>query len=125
MEFSQLSPADKQAVSIYTPFYSQANKRQVLPFALSLYQKGAVEGERRIDGGESIPFVASWYISSLPLDLTRCRLQFDGNAELDYELMLSNHEFIDCLIDMLINHKRSRMTDFPQTFYRKLLRYDE
>lgn len=125
MDFSQLVPAEKQVVGIYAPYYAQQTKRQVLPFAISLYKKAALEGERRIEGGSGIPFVASWYVSTLPADLTRCRLQFDGNAELDYEVMMPNHEFIDYLIDLLINHKRSKLTDFPQSFYRKLLHYDE
>ncbi len=125
MDFSQLTPAEKQAVGLYSPYYNQQNKRSVLPFALSLYQRGAVEGERRIEGSSSVPFVASWFVSALPSDMTRCRIQFDGNSELDYELTLSNHEFIDYLIDLLINHKRLKMTDFSQSFYRRLLQYDE
>jgi hypothetical protein len=125
MDFSQLSPAPKQAVGVYVPYYNQQNKRSVLPFAISLYQKGAVEGERRIEGGESVPFVASWFVSALPSDITRCRLQFDGNSELDYEITLANHEFIEFLIDLLINHKRIKITDFPQSFYRRLLQYED
>lgn len=125
MDFSHLAPADRQAVSVFIPYYSQQTKRQVLPFAISLYKKGALEGERRIEGGESIPFVASWFVSSLPADLTRCRVQFDGQAELDYEIMMPNHEFIDYLIELLVNNKRVKVTDFPQSFYRKLLHCEE
>jgi hypothetical protein len=126
MDFSQLAPAEKQAVGIYTPFYSAPNKRQVLPFALTLYKQGALEGERRIESGTNIPFVASWFVSTLPLDMTRCRVQFNHNDEqLSYEVMLSNHEFMDYLIDLLISYKRSKVTDFPPNFYRKLLQYEE
>lgn len=125
MDFSQLSPAPKQAVSVYLPYYSQQNKRQVLPFAIALYQKAALEGSRRIEGGNSVPFVASWFVSNLPAEMTRCRIQFDGNSELDYEVTMANHEFIECLIELLINHKRFKVTDFSQSFYRRLLQYDE
>lgn len=125
MDFSQLNPAPKQAVAVYSPYYAQQNKRQVLPFAIALYQKGAVEGERRIEGGDSVPFVASWFVSNLPAEMTRCRLQFDGNSDLDYEMALANHEFVECLIELLINHKRFKVTDFSQSFYRRLLQYDD
>jgi len=109
---------------VYTPYY-QGRKRNALPFAISLYQRGNLEGNRNIEGGESIPFVATWNVSSLPADLTRCRIQFDGNAELSYEMTLANFEFIDFLIDVIFNVKASRITDFSQPFYRKLLRLDD
>jgi hypothetical protein len=125
MDFSQLAPAEKQVVGIYGPYYSQQTKRQVLPFAITLYKKGSLEGERRIEGGSSIPFVASWHVSTLPADLTSCRVKFDDNIEMDYEVRMPNHEFIDFLIDLLINTKRTKFTDFPQGFYRKLLHYDD
>ncbi len=96
----------------------------MLPLAISLYQKGSLEGNRKIEGGDSIPFVATWYVSRLPLDLTRCRLQFDGNAELSYEVMMANSELVDFLIDVIMNFKRTRTIDFSHTFYRKLLRAD-
>ncbi|NER30267.1 MAG: hypothetical protein F6J89_22245, partial [Symploca sp. SIO1C4] len=90
-----------------------------------LYQQGSLEGNRHIEGGESIPFVATWFVSNLPADLTRCRLQFDGNAELSYEINMANYEFVNYLIEVIMNFKRSRLTDFSQSFYRKLLRIDE
>ncbi|NJO73352.1 MAG: hypothetical protein HC833_06030 [Leptolyngbyaceae cyanobacterium RM1_406_9] len=124
MSIEQLQPANPRDVNVYMPYY-QGNKRGALPLAISLYQKGSLEGSRKIEGGESIPFVASWNVSSLPADLTRCRMQFDGNAELSYELTLANFEFVDFLIDVIINFKRSRLADFSQSFYRKLLRLDD
>jgi hypothetical protein len=120
----KLQPADKAAVGVYLPYY-QGAKRTMLPLAISLYQQGSLEGHRRIEGGESIPFVATWFVSKLPSELTRCRLQFDGNAELSYEVTMANSEFMNYLIDVIMNFRRSRMTDFTQTFYRKLLRIDE
>jgi hypothetical protein len=124
MTIEKLQPADKGAVSVYMPYY-QGTRRQMLPFAISLYQQGSLEGERHIEGGESIPFVATWLVSKLPAELTRCRLQFDGNADLSYEVLMANSEFINHLIDVIQNFKRSRLTDFTQAFYRKLLRIDE
>ncbi len=121
MSLENLQPADPRAVGVYMPYYQQPQKRQILPLAISLYQKGALEGERKIEGGESIPFIATWFVSTLPADLTRCRMQFDGNAELSYEMTLPNNEFVDFLIDVLTNFKRHKITDFSQPFYRRLL----
>ncbi|NEQ86330.1 MAG: hypothetical protein F6K26_41555 [Moorea sp. SIO2I5] len=124
MSIEKLKPADKGAVGIYVPYY-QGNKRNLLPIAISLYQQGSLEGRRQIEGGDSIPFVATWFVSNLPSELTRCRLQFDGNADLSYELTMQNSEFVNYLIEVIMNFKRSRITDFSKTFYRKLLRIDE
>ena len=124
MSIEKLQPADKGAVGMYMPYY-QGAKRNMLPLAISLYQQGSLEGTRRIEGGESIPFVATWLVSKLPADLTRCRIQFDGNADLSYEVNMANSEFVNYLIEVIMNFKRSRLTDFSQTFYRKLLRIDE
>jgi hypothetical protein len=120
----ELKPAGRADVIIYMPYYAKT-KHNWLPYAISLYRQGSLEGERIVQGGESIPFVASWYVSKLPSELTRCRLQFDGKAELSYEVTLSNSEFIDFLIDVIINFKRSHLSDFPREFYRKLLRFDQ
>ncbi len=125
MSLNELQPAANQHVGVYIPYYPQANKKQVLPWAISLYQKGSLEGQRKIEGGDSIPFVATWNISTLPADLCRCRIQFDGNAELSYEIMMANFEFVDYLIEVIMNFKRTRLADFSQTFYRKLLRLDD
>lgn len=127
MSIDKLQPAPQPQVGVYLPYYPQQGKRSILPYAISLYQKGALEGERKIEGGDGIPFIATWNISSLPADLTRCRFQFDGNAELSYELTMANFEFVDFLIEVIMNFKKSRsgMTDFSQSFYRKLMRYDE
>jgi hypothetical protein len=125
MSLDDLQPAPNQQVGVYLPYYPQPGKRAVLPFAISLYQKGVLEGHRKIEGGESIPFIATWNISTLPADLTRCRIQFDGNADLSYELMLANFEYIDFLIEVIMNFKRTHLTDFPRTFYRKLLRLED
>lgn len=124
MSIEQLQPAASRDVNVYMPYY-QGNKRNMLPLAIGLYQKGALEGQRKIEGGDSIPFIATWNVSTLPADLTRCRMQFDGNAELSYEITMANFEFVDCLIDVLLNFKRARLADFSQSFYRKLLRLED
>ena len=119
----QIKPANRADVIIYVPYYPK-NKHSWLPHAIALYRQASLEGERLVEGGDSIPFVASWYVSKLPSELTRCRLQFDGQAELSYEVTMSNSEFIDYLIDVIMNFKRSKTTDFPRGFYRKLLRLE-
>jgi hypothetical protein len=120
----QLEPASPDEVKLYQPYHLK-DKHKILPYALSLYQKGYIEGKRRIEGAEAIPFVASWYVSKLPSELTRCRLQFEGQAELSYEMTILNSEFIDYLIDSISIFKDNKLMDFPQGFYRKLLRFEE
>ncbi len=126
MSINQIQPADNRAVGVYTPYYP-ANKRTLLPYAITLYQKASLEGKRHIESGDPIPFVATWAVSPLPADMTRFRLQFDGNPDLSYDLMLANFEFVDYLIDVIVTYRRThtKTTDFSQAFYRKLLRLDE
>ncbi|WP_414564894.1 MULTISPECIES: type IV pilus biogenesis protein EbsA [unclassified Anabaena] len=124
MSIEQIQPANQQQASVYLP-YIQGAKRNFLPYAISLYQKGVLEGQRKIEASESIPFVASWNVATLPSDLTRCRIQFEGNAELSYEVMMASFEFMSFLIELMENYKRYRLTDFSQAFYRKVLRIDE
>jgi len=120
----ELKPADKSEVILYLPYYAK-DKHSLLPLALNLYKQGFLEGARRIEGGEDIEFVATWFVSRLPSEITRCRIQFDGNADLNYEATMINSEFIDYLIDLMINYNTSRAMDFPGTFYRKILRLDD
>jgi hypothetical protein len=124
MSIEQLQPANQRDLSVYMPYF-QGNKRIMLPLAISLYKKGVLEGKRNIEASDSIPFVATWNVSTLPADLTRCRMQFEGNAELSYEIMMASSEFVDFLIDVILNFKRTRITDFSKLFYRKLLHMDE
>lgn len=124
MSLDQLQPANQIDVRVYIPYF-QGNKRNILPLAISLYQKGVLEGERKIEASDSIPFVSTWNVSTLPADLIRCRMQFNGNAELSYEIMMASAELVDFLIDVISNFKRTRLTDFSKAFYQKLLRVDE
>jgi hypothetical protein len=52
-------------------------------------------------------------------------VQFEGQAELSYEMTVLNSEFMDYLIDLIAAHEETQAIDFPQNFYRKLLRVDE
>lgn len=124
MSIDQLQPANPQDVRVYMPYF-QGNKRNTLPLAISLYKKGVLEGQRKIEAGDNIPFVATWNVSTLPADLIRCRMQFDGNAELSYEIMMASSVLVDFLIDVIVNFQIGRTTDFPKGFYRKLLRKDD
>ncbi len=119
-----LVEAQKADVMVYQPYYSK-DKLSVLPYAITLYESGSLEGKRLIEGGDGIAFVASWYVSKLPSELTRCRIQFDGQADLNYELTILNAEFIDYLIEAIKIYKEAGVADFPQGLYRKLLKFDE
>jgi hypothetical protein len=121
---STLQPAPSRDVSMYLPYY-QGSRRDTLALAMSLYQFGNFEGARAIEGSEGIPFVATWSVLPLPADLTRCRLQFSGDADLSYEVTLTNFEFVGFLIDVLTEYKRSKVADFSRSFYRKLLKLED
>ncbi len=118
----ELKAAAAQEVSIYMPYYKEPNKRTALPYAISLYQQGSLEGERQIEGGASIPFVANWRISNLTSDLTLCRVMFEGNPEFSYEVMMENSEFVSYLIETVSGIRGKNVSDFPQAFYSKLFR---
>jgi hypothetical protein len=124
MAIEGITPATKQDVSVYIPYY-QGNKRNALPYAIGLYKSGNLEGKRTIEGGESISFLATWNVSMLPADLTRCRLQFDGDAELSYEITMATFEFVDFLFDVVAAIRLKRSPDFSKTFYRRLLRMED
>lgn len=122
--FDEIKPATKQDIGVYLPYY-QGTKRNALPYAIGLYKRGNLEGERIIEGGDSIPFLATWNVSTLPADLTRCRLQFDDDADLSYEITLATFEFVDYLFDVVVALRQKRAADFSKGFYRKLLRLDD
>jgi len=124
MSIEKLQPASQADILMYEPYYGK-DQQEILPYALNLYQQGYLEGERVIEGDKNIPFVAIWYVSRLPAEPTRCRIQFDGSADLSYEVNLANSVFIKYLILLIKNYKESRQTDFSQEFYRKLLRLDD
>jgi hypothetical protein len=122
--FDKLKPANQQQTTIYLP-YIQGTKRNLLPYAISLYQEGVLEGHRKIEASDNVPFLATWNVATLPSDLTICRIQFDSNSELAYEVMMASFEFISFLIELMENYKRNNITDFSKSFYRKVLRLDD
>lgn len=124
MSLQSIKPATKPEASVYLPYY-QGKKRNALPYAIGLYKQGNIEGERRIEGTDNIAFLATWNVSMLPADLTRCRMQFDGDAELTYEITMPTYEFVDSLISVVVAMNQNKSPDFDKGFYRKLLRIDE
>jgi hypothetical protein len=122
--FDQLQPANQQQAIVYLP-YIPGSKRNLLPYAISLYKTRELEGQRKIEGGKNISFVATWNDVTLPLDSTICRIQFETNSELTYEVMMPSFEFISFLIELMENYKRNSISDFPTSFYRKLLHLDD
>lgn len=124
LTFDEIKPVGKAEIGVYLPYY-QGTKRNALPYAIGLYKRGNLEGERYIEGGESIPFIATWNVSTLPADLTRCRLQFDDDADLSYEVTMATFEFVDFLFDIVVALRNRRSTDFSKSFYRRLLRLEE
>jgi hypothetical protein len=123
--FEQLQPASNKDVNVYVPYYRDAQQRSMLPVAIALYQRGNFEGQRLIEGELGVPFVASWNVSNLPADLSRCTIRFDNNADFSYEMTIINFEFISHLLEVLGNYRRYRVADFSKAFYRKLLGLEE
>ncbi|MGD1932505.1 MAG: type IV pilus biogenesis protein EbsA [Leptolyngbyaceae cyanobacterium] len=124
LTFEEIKPVNKSDIGVYLPYY-QGTKRNALPYAIGLYKRGNLEGERGIEEGESIPFIATWNVSTLPADLTRCRLQFDDDADLSYEITMATFEFVDFLFDVVVSLRHKQPADFSKSFYRKLLRLDD
>jgi hypothetical protein len=118
----ELKAAAPQEVSIYMPYYREPNKRQALPYAISLYKQGEITGERRIEGSPAVSFMAVWRVANLPSDLALCRMTFEGDADMSYEMTLENSEFVGYLIDVVSSIRDKGYVDFPQVFYSKLFR---
>jgi hypothetical protein len=124
--FDEITPASPDKVNLYMPYFMKSMaRRNMLPKAITLYYKGGLTGYRNVANEEQIPFVANWVMRDLPGDMTRCRMQFEENSDLIYELSMMNSEFISFLIDWLISCKDADIPDFPQIFYRKLLKMEE
>jgi hypothetical protein len=124
LTFDEIKPVGKSDIGVYLPYY-QGTKRNALPYAIGLYKRGNLEGERAIEEGESIPFIATWNVSTLPADLTRCRIQFDDDADLSYEITMATFEFVDYLFDIVVALRHQQPANFSKGFYRKLLRLDD
>jgi hypothetical protein len=125
-----LERTDKRELVTYKPYYSKSPKKSsYLPYGISLYKLGSLEGARKIEGAESIPFVASWTPSKgcLPSGITECRVQFDGSSDFTYKFSIRNDAFVDYLLDVIIFNKENpnNVIDFPQSFYSKLLGFSK
>jgi hypothetical protein len=118
----ELKAAAPQEVSIYIPYYREPNKRQALPYAISLYKQGEIAGERHIEGSSAVSFMAVWHVANLPSDLVLCRVTFEGDTDMSYEMTLENSEFVGYLIDVVSSIRDKGYVDFPQVFYSKLFR---
>jgi hypothetical protein len=124
--FNEITPASPDKVNLYMPYFMKSMaRRNMLPKAITLYFKGGLSGYRNVANEEKIPFVANWIMRDLPGDMTRCRMQFEENPDLIYELNMLNSDFISFLIDWLISCKDADIPDFPQLFYQKLLKMEE
>ncbi|MDG2991247.1 hypothetical protein L3556_09945 [Candidatus Synechococcus calcipolaris G9] len=119
----QLQPANPKEANIFSP-YMNASKRAILPLGIALYRKGKLEGQRGIEGGDNVPFLATWNIANLPADLSRCTVMFENSPDLSYEISMTTFELVDHLIDVISNYKKYRVADFSKPFYRKLLRLE-
>ncbi|MDX2273601.1 MAG: hypothetical protein NW237_16850 [Cyanobacteriota bacterium] len=119
-----LEPASPGEVSVYQPYYPVA-RRPFLPLAVGLYKRGSFEGQRIIEGDAPVSFLASWFRSPLPSDLTACQVQFEQNPELTYELSISNYDFVEYLIEVVSLVQRELPPDFNTSFYKKLMRREE
>jgi hypothetical protein len=124
--FDEIIPAQPDKVNLYAPYFMKsAARRNVLPKAITLYHKGGLGGYRAIEGGEKISYTMNWVVQNLPGDLTRCTMMFDDNSDLTYDVNLMNSELISYLIDWLINVRDANNPDFPQYFYRKLMKIED
>jgi hypothetical protein len=117
----ELTKASEEEVIAYKPYYP-ANKQKALLYAISLYKQGEMAGERHIEGGPIISFIAVWRVTTLPLDTILCRVTFSGDADMSYEIELQNAEFVGYLIDVVSTVTDKNYIDFPQVFYSKLFR---
>jgi hypothetical protein len=104
------------------PYYREPNKRQALPYAISLYKQGEITGERHIERNPAVSFMAVWRVANLPSDLVLCRVAFEDDADMSYEITLENSEFVGYLIDVVSIIRDKGYVDFPQNFYSKLFR---
>lgn len=121
----ELREAPPQDVAIYGPYLKKdLDRKAQLSYAIGLYKSGELVGERVIEGGVNVPFVATWRVANTPLDFTLCKFIFDNRPELSYELQLRNDEFMEHLIDVLLLYHVKQVVDFSTSFYSKLFRIE-
>jgi hypothetical protein len=118
----ELRQAPLQEVQNYLVWFREEHKKQALPYAIFLYNMGEMKGERPIEGCPSVPFTASWRVTSLPMDTNVCKVTFETPEDMTYEVQLVNHEFVNYLIEVTRIILTKGTPDFPQSFYSKLFR---
>jgi hypothetical protein len=121
----ELKTASMQDIGMYGIYFSKqpANKKDNLPYGIALFQHGELQGERQIENSQPIPFQASWKPNSLPEAPVVCRVTFDNDADMIYELAIAKTTFfIGYLIDVVVLYKNKKVIDFPQEFYFELFR---
>jgi len=99
-------------------------QQQALPYAISLYKTGALEGERQVEGTSPVPFSAFWKVSTLPVDPVICTVIFTNevNEEYKYEIELQSLQVVKHLIDVVLLDRETQIVDFSQAFYAELFR---
>lgn len=121
----ELREASPQEVGLYSPYVKKDPERRAqLSYAIGLYKTGELVGERVVEGGLNVPFVATWRVANTPLDFTLCKFIFDNRPELSYELQLRNDAFMEYLIDVILLYNQKQEIDFPISFYSKLFRIE-
>lgn len=110
-------------VVLYLP-YCKREQQQALPYAISLYRVGSLQGERQVEGSSAIPFSAFWKVSTLPVDPIICTIIFTNevNEEYKYEIELLNHQLVKYLVDVIIRDRETQVVDFSQALYAQLFR---
>jgi hypothetical protein len=121
-------PLDIQAaptgdVVLYLP-YCKRDQQQALPYGISLYKIGSLQGERQVEGSSPVPFSAFWKVSTLPVDPIICTVIFTNevNEEYKYEIELQSLQLVNYLIEVIILDRETQVVDFSQAFYVKLFR---
>lgn len=110
-------------VVLYLP-YCKREQQQALPYAISLYKMGTLQGERQVEGSAPIPFSAFWKVSTLPVDPVICTVVFTNeiSEEYKYEIELQSLQVVRHLIDVIILDRETQVVDFSQAFYAELFR---
>ncbi len=119
----EIKPAAPGDVILYLP-YCKKDQQQALPYAIGLYKIGSIQGERRVEGTEPVPFLVSWKVSTLPVDPVICTVVFTNELkeEYKYEIELQSLQVVKYLIDLILRERETQIVDFPQAFYAELFR---
>jgi hypothetical protein len=118
----ELKQAPPEEVRKYDAWIRDPDKKQALPYAISLYKMGEVEGARTIEGAGNVPFRAVWKVTNLPSEVISCQVTFSGSEPMTYEVDLPNHEFVSFLVDTTKMIHGRGVADFSEAFYSKLFR---